>query len=122
MKKLTNVTNKPWGRFYDFAESKGKWRLKLLVIKKGRRLSLQKHAKRRELWIIAEGKVRVQKGDTLYTLSSKKTIFIEKEEIHRITALTDAVIVEVTFGSHRERDTIRLADDYGRSDKKKTRK
>ncbi len=117
MKKLATVTNKPLGKFYDFAESKGKWLLKLLVIKRGQRLSLQKHAKRSEFWIVAEGNVQIQKGDTLYDLSPKETVFIEKGETHRITALTDAVVVEVTFGSHRERDIVRLADDYGRSHK-----
>lgn len=117
MRKLHNIVNKPWGRFYDFAESKGKWRLKLLVIKKGKRLSLQKHVKRSEFWIVVEGRVQVQKGNNIYKLSSQKTIFIEKEEKHRIKALTDAVIVEVSFGSHRERDIIRFADDYGRSNK-----
>lgn len=120
MRKLNNVINKPWGKFYDFAESKGKWRLKLLVIKKGQRLSLQRHTKRSELWIVAEGRVQVQKGNNVYTLSSQKTIFIEKEEKHRIKALTDAVIIEITFGSYSERDIIRLADDYGRSNKNKT--
>lgn len=119
MKRLNNITHKPWGRFYDFAESKGKWHLKILVVNKGQQLSLQKHTKRSEFWIVAEGRIQVQKGNNVHTLSSQKTIFIEKGEKHRIKALTNAVIVEITFGSHRERDIIRLADDYGRSNKNK---
>jgi len=115
MKQLQNIVRKPWGKFYDFAESKGKWHLKLLFVKKGHLLSLQKHAERSEFWIVAEGKVRVQKGTKKKILTSQKTLFIKKRELHRIEGLTDAVIIEVTFGKHEENDIKRIADDYGRS-------
>jgi mannose-6-phosphate isomerase-like protein (cupin superfamily) len=117
MKKLNIVTHKPWGRFYYFAECTGKWRLKLLFIKRGRRLSLQKHTKRSEFWVVAEGKARVQKGAETFTLASQGTMHIAKKELHRITALTDVVILAITFGPHYERDIVRLADDYGRTGK-----
>ena len=114
MKILKNITKKPWGKFYDFAESKGKWHLKALSIKKGHRLSLQKHSKRSEFWIVAEGKIRVQKGDKKRVLVQQKIIFIKKQELHRIEALTDTIIIELSFGCHDERDIIRFKDDYGR--------
>ncbi|OGZ62729.1 MAG: hypothetical protein A2812_01755 [Candidatus Staskawiczbacteria bacterium RIFCSPHIGHO2_01_FULL_36_16] len=115
MKCLNNITKKPWGKFYDLAESKGKWHLKIIVVKKGQRLSLQRHTKRSELWIVAEGKVQAERSNKIYTLTSQKLIFIRKKEAHRIKALTNAVIVELTFGFHNEKDIIRLADDYGRA-------
>ncbi len=118
MKCLYNITYKPWGRFCDLAGSKGKWHLKILVIKKNQRLSLQRHAKRSELWIVAEGRVQVQKGDEICTLVPQKSIIIEKNEMHRIKALTNAVVVELSFGSHSERDIARLADDYRRVEQK----
>lgn len=114
MKRLNNLTHKPWGRFYDLAEDKGKWHLKLLIVKKGQQLSLQRHARRHEFWIIAEGKVQAQKGGKMHILSPQKSIHIQKNEIHRIKALTNAVIVELSFGFHKERDIFRLKDDYGR--------
>jgi len=114
MKHLNNIVKKPWGEFCDLAENKGKWHLKVIVIKKGKRLSLQKHMKRSELWIVAEGKVQAEKNNKFYTLTPKKLIFIGKKEAHRIKALTNAVIVEISFGNHNEKDIIRLADDYGR--------
>ncbi len=114
MKHLSNITYKPWGRFDDLAESKGKWHLKLLVIKKGQQLSLQQHTRRNELWIIAEGKVQVRKSNKIYILAPQKSIMIGTKEMHRAKALTDAVIIEISFGSHKERDIIRLEDDYGR--------
>ena len=115
IKQLHNFVLKPWGKFYDFAESKGKWHLKALVIKKGHRLSLQKHAKRSEFWIVAKGKVMAQKSGKWRILTPQKTIFIKKQELHRIKALTDAVVIELSFGFHSEKDIIRFTDDYGRS-------
>ena len=117
MQRLANITNRPWGKFYDLAESNEKWHLKILVVKKGRRLSLQRHTKRSELWIVAEGRIQVQKGDKVLTLTPQQSLFIKKKEVHRIKALTDAVVVEISFGSHREKDIVRLDDDYGRSNK-----
>ena len=118
MKRLNNITKRPWGNFCDLAENKGKWHLKAITIKKGQRLSLQKHIKRSELWIVVEGKIQAQKGHKIYILTSPKSIFIEKKEIHRVKALTNAIIVEISFGFHNEKDIVRLADDYGRVNKK----
>ena len=87
MRILKNITRKPWGKFYDFAESKEKWHLKILLIKKGHRLSLQKHAKRSEFWIVAEGKVKIQKNEKWRVLTSQKPIFIKRREFHRLEAL-----------------------------------
>lgn len=112
--QIRDIVHKPWGSFYDFAENKNKWHLKALIIKKKQRLSLQKHHKRSELWIVAEGKVIVQKNEDKYVLSPKQSVFINKKELHRIEALTDAVIIEISFGQHDEEDIIRFADDYGR--------
>lgn len=115
IKQLDNIALKPWGKFYDFAESNGKWHLKALVIKKGHRLSLQKHAKRSEFLIIAEGKIKIQKGRELRVLTPRKTVFFKKQELHRIEAVTNAVVIEVSFGKHEEDDIKRIADDYNRS-------
>lgn len=114
MRTLKKIVKKPWGQFYDFAENKGKWHLKILAIKKGKQLSLQKHSKRSEFWIVAEGRVQITKGDKKFILSSQKTISISKNELHRIKAITDATVIEVSFGLHDEKDIIRVADDYGR--------
>ena len=114
MKRLTHLTRKPWGKFVDLAEHKGKWHVKALAIKKGHRLSLQRHRLRSELWVVAEGNIQVQKGRKRFVLKPQQTIFIRKNENHRIEAITDAVVIEVTFGTHQEKDIERLSDDYGR--------
>ena|ERR1035438_748895 len=119
MKRLSNDVRKPWGKYYDFAETKGKWHLKIIFVRAHARFSLQKHKKRSEFWIVAEGRVRAQKGKKTRTLSVGDSIFINKKEIHRIKAITDAYIVELSIGQHDEKDIVRLADDYGRVIKKK---
>lgn len=114
MKRLNKITHKPWGVFHDLAERKGKWHLKMLVVKEGEQLSLQRHAKRSEFWIVAEGKVQVQRGNRIRVLTTQESIMIEKKETHRVKGLTNAVIIELSFGLHKERDIVRLEDDYGR--------
>ena len=114
VEKLNNYVSKPWGGFYDLVEKKGDWHLKIICVKKGERLSLQRHKKRNEFWIVAEGLIKAQKGDVFHELGPKEYVFIEKEEIHRVEALEDSVFVEITYGLHDEEDIERLEDDYNR--------
>lgn len=115
MKILKNITIKPWGKFYDLAQEHQKWHLKILAIKKGQRLSLQRHRHRSEFWVVAEGKIRVQKNRRVLALAPSESVVIKKNEPHRIEALTNAIVIELSFGRHKETDIMRLADDYGRA-------
>ncbi len=115
MKKLNKDVEKPWGGYYDMAEETGKWHLKVIEVKKGQRLSLQKHQMRSEFWVIADGEAKIQKDEETLTLKTGDTIAFKKEEAHRAEGITDTTIIEVTFGEHDEDDITRLADDYGRS-------
>ncbi len=119
MKHLTYISNRPWGIFYDIAEHANKWHLKLIEIKKGHRLSLQKHKLRSEFWIIAEGRVKAQKNNRVFKLDAGDSISIRRGEVHRLEGITDAAVIELSFGRHNEQDIIRLADDYGRTLKAK---
>jgi len=115
MHRLSKIVKKPWGSFHDLAEEKGKWHLKIIKVKKGHRLSLQKHKLRSEFWIVAEGKVNIQKGyKKSLKLGAGETVAFKKSELHRLTGITDAVIIELSFGRHEEKDITRLADDYNR--------
>lgn len=96
------------------AEEGGKWHLKVIKVKKGRRLSLQKHKLRSELWIVAEGKAKVQVADKVRKVKVGDVAVIKKGEAHRLEGITDATIVEVSIGRHDEKDIVRLADDFGR--------
>ena len=114
MKKISKIVKKPWGAYYDMAEEGGKWHLKVIEVKQGQRLSLQKHKLRGEFWVVAEGEVKVQKGEEVLNLKTGDTVSFEQEEPHRLEGITDATIIEVSFGQHNEEDIVRLEDDYGR--------
>lgn len=114
MKKLSKIVNKPWGAYYNLAEEKGNWHLKIIEVKKGKRLSLQKHKFRSEFWVIAEGQAKVQKGNRSILLKAGNTVSFKKGEKHRLESITDAIIIETSFGNHDEKDIVRLEDDYGR--------
>ena len=114
MKKLTKIVKKPWGAYYDLAEEKGKWHLKIIRVKKGQRLSLQEHKYRSEFWIVVKGKAKVQKGNHVLRLKEGNKVSFKKGEAHRLEGVTDTLIIELSTGKHDESDIIRLADDYGR--------
>jgi len=115
MKRLSKIVKKPWGAYYDLAEEKGKWHLKVIKVKKGQRLSLQKHKLRSEFWIVVEGKVRIQKNSKSLILKTGDTISFNRQEAHRLEGITKATIIEISFGQHEEKDIVRFEDDYGRA-------
>jgi mannose-1-phosphate guanylyltransferase/mannose-1-phosphate guanylyltransferase/mannose-6-phosphate isomerase len=115
IQRLHKTTRKPWGAYYDYAQEAGRWHLKALFIKKGERLSLQKHRLRTEYHLVVRGTVRMTKGKTTRILGPGMLLKIPRGTVHRMAAVTNAVIIEVTLGIHRENDIVRLADDYGRA-------
>ncbi len=113
---MTDSDDRPWGRWEEYLNEPG-YRVKRIVVRPGRRLSLQKHAHRREHWVIASGsglftlnaaQRRVQAGDAL---------FIERGDVHRIENDGSAplVIIETQLGLCLEDDIVRLEDDFGRA-------
>jgi len=103
---------KPWGYEVWFAQT-DKYVGKLLVIKKGKRLSYQYHEQKDEtLWVLSGlGKIIVD--DKVTTLKAGRAIHIPPNTKHRIEATEeDLEIIEVS--TPEVDDVVRLADDYGR--------
>ena len=119
MKRLNYTSRRPWGSFYDLAQESGAWNLKVIFVKKGSRLSLQKHTLRSEFWVVANGTVHARKGTKTFTLLPGDSLCIPRGVVHRLEGITDAWVIEITFGRHLERDIVRIADDYGRIKKSK---
>lgn len=112
-KKNDKFIKRPWGG-YQILEKLPQYWLKKLFINKGEQLSLQSHKNRYEVWIVLQGKVRVQKGDVFSILQKGGYERIDKKEKHRIYGLTNACVLEVAFGQPREKDIIRYEDKYDR--------
>lgn len=106
--------SKPWGS-YKVVFDRNDFKVKYICIDKGHRISLQKHNKRSETWVVVKGHPKVQKGDLHTYLRPEDNIFIGKGEVHRIEAHMDDVrIIEVQHGICDEEDIERLEDDYDR--------
>jgi mannose-6-phosphate isomerase-like protein (cupin superfamily)/glycerol-3-phosphate cytidylyltransferase-like family protein len=111
---------RPWGEFYGWDEAP-KWYLKTLYVKPGKRLSLQHHRHRSEIWTLVEGDAIATTGTdpkhlTRTTLKIGEPFFVPKGMIHRLESKKGGKLVEVALGKFDENDIIRVQDDFGRID------
>ena len=107
---------KPWGYEILFAKTE-KYAGKVLFIKKDARLSMQFHERKDEC-------IYLHSGSLLFLHGASEAAAIELEmfpgdaqrilpgELHRLTALEDCLIFEVS--TPELDDVVRLKDDYGR--------
>lgn len=110
---------KPWGHEIWFAHNEH-YAGKLLFVKKGHRYSLQYHEKKKESQYIFSGKVKLTFGKDQNNLEesileSGDKFDVDPYVIHRVEAIEDATIFEVS--TPELDDVVKLADDYGRSGK-----
>jgi mannose-6-phosphate isomerase-like protein (cupin superfamily) len=107
---------RPWGHYENLLEPNGH-KIKELVVNPGGRLSLQKHLRRAEHWIVVGGEALVTVGEKEIPLKPGQSVDISKGVVHRIMNPGEVplVIVEVQMGDYfGEDDIIRLEDDYDR--------
>ena len=104
-----------WGNFEVLLDEPN-LKVKKIVVKTGKRLSLQLHKLRDERWFIASGSGEVQIGNKTTDISEGDELFIEKYQVHRVRSagLIDLVIIEIQTGVCNEDDIIRIEDDFGR--------
>ena len=109
------TVKKPWGREMIFAQA-AKYVGKILVIEKGRRLSLQYHRKKHESLLVLRGKLGLRLGRTSRVLGPGATFAVPPRTIHRFEAPKGRVtLIEVS--TPELWDVVRLQDDYGRRGK-----
>ncbi|WP_373532285.1 phosphomannose isomerase type II C-terminal cupin domain [Vampirovibrio sp.] len=117
---LAEVTEtRPWGSF-TVLKDLPHYKLKQLAVNPGSRLSLQRHQKREEHWLVTAGYPEVTLDDQVIKLSPGEYIHIPRHSWHRISnpAENNAVveIIELQLGDYFGEDDIeRQQDDYGRS-------
>lgn len=105
--------SRPWGVFEVFTCNEEST-VKLLHVKKAKRLSLQFHQMRSEVWRVISGEVRATLNDSVITLREGDTINIPVGAIHRLEGIEDSTVLEISFGEFNEKDIVRLEDDYDR--------
>ena len=109
--------DRPWGHYLVLCEDAG-YKVKRFVVTPGKRLSLQRHAKRSELWQVVRGEALVTLGTGTARLSPGGTVAIPVGALHRVESVgaEDLVVIEVQMGEYVGEDDIeRFEDDFGRA-------
>lgn len=116
---VATYVEKPWGREEIWAKT-DKYVGKRLFVNADCRLSRQMHVKKTETFMLMSGHVIVEVGaadDMMFKVLSQPGAFFHcpAGTIHRICALTDSVLVEVS--TPELDDIVRFEDDYARETK-----
>ena len=107
---------RPWG-YSQEVDIGYRFKVKRLVVKSGGSLSLQRHFKRAEHWVVVKGIATVVRGKETVRLGEGESTYIKLGEIHRLKNDEGYPlhIIEVQTGNYLGEDDIeRLEDDYGR--------
>ena len=112
--------HRPWGT-YTILEETEKYKIKRIVVKPGKRLSLQKHFHRNEHWIVVSGTATVTVGEEIKLVRPNESTYIKMGEIHRLEnqGKIPVVLIEAQVGEYTgEDDIVRIKDDYEREESK----
>jgi mannose-6-phosphate isomerase-like protein (cupin superfamily) len=116
LRLVRETDERPWGR-YEVLEDRPGFKVKILQVKPGARLSLQRHSRRGEHWVVVKGVADVVCGARELKLNEGEHVHIPPQTNHRL-ANSGAVlleIIEVQLGDYLgEDDIVRLEDDYQR--------
>ena len=108
---------KPWGHELIWAHTE-QYVGKVLFVKAGESLSLQFHREKDESWLVHGGRAKLELGEagdpvlSEEVISSGSAFRFRPGTVHRITALEDTTILEVS--TPQLDDVVRLEDRYGR--------
>lgn len=110
---------KPWGHELIWALSED-YAGKFLAVNAGHELSLQFHREKDESWYVLEGRLELElaapgeKTIATEVVTPGAAFRIRPGTVHRIRALVDSVLVEVS--TPQLDDVVRLEDSYGRAE------
>ena len=108
---------KPWGWELIWADTE-LYVGKILFVRAGQSVSLQFHNEKDESWYVEGGRATLELGDVRQGVLSTEVIATgacfryRPGTVHRVTALEDTTIVEVS--TPQLDDVVRLEDAYGR--------
>jgi mannose-1-phosphate guanylyltransferase/mannose-6-phosphate isomerase len=107
---------RPWG-YYQSVDAGPRYQVKRIVVNPNAMLSLQKHYRRSEHWVVVRGTAEVTIGSDIRTVHENESIYIPIGSVHRLAnpGTIPLELIEVQVGSYLgEDDIIRLTDQYGR--------
>jgi mannose-1-phosphate guanylyltransferase/mannose-1-phosphate guanylyltransferase/mannose-6-phosphate isomerase len=115
--KAHSTVYRPWGSYQSIDGADG-FQVKRIIVKPGQKLSLQKHGKRAEHWVVVRGIARITRDRDVYDLYANQSTYIPLGAVHRLEnpGLDPLHLIEVQSGDYLgEDDIVRLEDTYGRS-------
>ena len=108
---------RPWG-FYKTVILNDFCQCKIITIKPKSSISLQKHLRREEHWVIVNGNGKAIINNNEIKIQVGTHIYIPKNTIHRLINTSDSeflILTEVQLGDYfGEDDIIRIEDEYNR--------
>ncbi len=108
--------DRPWGSF-EILHEEEHLKVKKIIVKPGKRLSLQSHKYRSENWVVIEGNAIVTRDEEEIPRSPNQAIYIPAGAKHRVAnpGEEDVVFIEVQTGTYfGEDDIVRYQDDFNR--------
>lgn len=105
------VVPKPWGEEIWWAHE-DRYAGKVLVVRRGHILSLQKHEIKVETLYLQSGRAIFHMNGRDFEMEPGLSVTVRPGDIHRIEALEDSVFLEVS--TPELDDVVRLEDRYGR--------
>lgn len=116
-KNNLSISSRPWGFYKSLLFTKNV-QSKLITLFPHQMISLQKHKRREEHWIVVYGKGKIILEDSIMKAYTGKYVFIPKGCKHRIintSANQNLIFCEVQLGDYfGEDDIIRYEDKYNR--------
>jgi len=115
--ETSKIYERPWGTYQTLAQE-NHFQTKILTVFPKGRLSLQKHFKRSEHWIVVTGTPTITLQNETKIYHPDDHIYIPIDALHRIENFSDDIvkIIEVQVGSYLgEDDIVRVEDTYGRA-------
>ena len=110
------TAHRPWGTYTVLEDTPG-YKIKRIVVKPGKRLSLQKHYHRNEHWIVVSGTATVTVGDQTKIVRPNESTYIKMGEVHRLAndGKIPVILIEAQVGEYTgEDDIVRIEDDFAR--------
>jgi mannose-1-phosphate guanylyltransferase/mannose-6-phosphate isomerase len=108
---------RPWG-YYESVDAGPGYQVKRIVVSPGQALSLQRHRRRAEHWIVVSGTARVTCDDKVFDLGANQSTFIPLGAKHRLEnpGAAPLQLIEVQSGDYLGEDDIeRFEDRYLRA-------
>jgi len=115
-KPPVQAVDRPWGGFRQYAHNQDVT-VSLMAVKPGRRLSLQSHTGRAELWVVLDEGALVEVGGEKIYPQAGDEIWIPAGAAHRLSSVDheqSVRVLEIAFGNWQQEDITRYEDDFGR--------